>query len=417
MNYVTEDDIRDILNGIQGKIPGSSGGGGYGNSLNVSTTILLEETNQTLVTGATFTLPEDYTNFDEIVLTTSGASTIMYPNKNTGMQVVYFEANNTYMINLILNFSGTTATVTFAQYGTNYTSNPTTIYLVGKKFHISSGDAPDFIGATSSSNGERGLVPEPQSGDNVKYLCGDGTWKVPSGSLNAVVDTLWSGGSMSQKTGDVLNLSHPYTDYNYILIKMIAAGTNISNVNILNPADGNVINMHGQGSSTSETSFNVLTFSGATVTLSYVNHGSAANEYIFKIEGIKFLNPNVYSTTEQRIGTWIDGKPIYQKTLMGTFSTITDTNTKLNEFHNDLSSYNIDKTIDINGRCTYSDGRIEKYFSALGGTTTIDTRGILYFAIQKNPDDNNKLYLYTEIGSWYSGRNFTCDIKYTKTTD
>lgn len=40
-----------------------------------------------------------------------------------------------------------------------------------------------FVGATPAAPGSKGLVPEPQAGDNTKFLSGDGTWKdVPAGS-------------------------------------------------------------------------------------------------------------------------------------------------------------------------------------------------------------------------------------------
>ena len=40
-----------------------------------------------------------------------------------------------------------------------------------------------FVGATLAAPGSKGLVPEPQAGDNTKFLSGDGTWKdVPAGS-------------------------------------------------------------------------------------------------------------------------------------------------------------------------------------------------------------------------------------------
>lgn len=35
-----------------------------------------------------------------------------------------------------------------------------------------------FKGATSSTNGTSGLVPQPNKGDNQKWLSGDGTWKL-----------------------------------------------------------------------------------------------------------------------------------------------------------------------------------------------------------------------------------------------
>ena len=40
----------------------------------------------------------------------------------------------------------------------------------------------DMIPATADGNGEAGFVPAPQSGDQVKYLRGDGTWGVPEGT-------------------------------------------------------------------------------------------------------------------------------------------------------------------------------------------------------------------------------------------
>ena len=40
-----------------------------------------------------------------------------------------------------------------------------------------------FVGATPAAPGSKGLVPEPQAGDNTKFLSGDGTWKdIPAGS-------------------------------------------------------------------------------------------------------------------------------------------------------------------------------------------------------------------------------------------
>lgn len=38
-----------------------------------------------------------------------------------------------------------------------------------------------FSGASSSINGEKGIVPRPMSGDEEKFLCGDGTWKTVQG--------------------------------------------------------------------------------------------------------------------------------------------------------------------------------------------------------------------------------------------
>ena len=38
-----------------------------------------------------------------------------------------------------------------------------------------------FVGATSALPGSKGLVPQPQAGDDTKFLSGDGTWKTAGG--------------------------------------------------------------------------------------------------------------------------------------------------------------------------------------------------------------------------------------------
>ena len=36
-----------------------------------------------------------------------------------------------------------------------------------------------FVGATSAAPGSKGLVPEPQAGDDTKFLSGNGSWQTP----------------------------------------------------------------------------------------------------------------------------------------------------------------------------------------------------------------------------------------------
>lgn len=40
-----------------------------------------------------------------------------------------------------------------------------------------------FVGATSAAPGSKGLVPQPQAGDNAKFLSGDGSWKDTTAKL------------------------------------------------------------------------------------------------------------------------------------------------------------------------------------------------------------------------------------------
>lgn len=67
-------------------------------------------------------------------------------------------------------------TLTIQQNGTTidtFTANQSTNVTVD----LSDTTYSDFVGATSSAAGSAGLVPAPTSGDNTKYLKGDGTWQ------------------------------------------------------------------------------------------------------------------------------------------------------------------------------------------------------------------------------------------------
>lgn len=65
--------------------------------------------------------------------------------------------------------------------------NLPTITTIGSNLTLSSGTLSatdttysDFTGADASTAGVHGLVPAPASGDNTKFLAGDGTWKTVS---------------------------------------------------------------------------------------------------------------------------------------------------------------------------------------------------------------------------------------------
>ena len=111
-----------------------------------------------------------------------------------------------------------------------------------------------------------------------------------------------------------------------------------------------------------------------------------------KINNKLIANAN-YSTSEQRIGTWIDGKPLYRK--------VYSQNTKSNI---DLSSLNFD-FIEI------------EYTHMVVGTSNIYTRTPYY----SNSNDYFNITLTNTSLSIQTNnttiRNWTVIIKYTKTTD
>ena len=105
-------------------------------------------------------------------------------------------------------------------------------------------------------------------------------------------------------------------------------------------------------------------------------------------------NGNNYSTDEQVIGTWIDGKPIYRKVFI-------IENTTTSETDIDVSSLNIENVIDISG-IAYND--------------SIQLPINFY-----NESGYNSCYYSKHISSIKykisHGNNARIIIEYTKTTD
>lgn len=109
-----------------------------------------------------------------------------------------------------------------------------------------------------------------------------------------------------------------------------------------------------------------------------------------------------YSTEEKIVGTWINGKPLYQKTIIGSF-TPPSVNRVYNELVN-LMQFNVDKVIEARGFIKESNG----YFKFLNVT---DTEGAYYTL---SVSDDNKLKMLTCGNSTLI--EYTITIQYTKTT-
>lgn len=107
-----------------------------------------------------------------------------------------------------------------------------------------------------------------------------------------------------------------------------------------------------------------------------------------------------FSLEEQKIGTWIDGKPVYQKTFDSTFPASVPVSTFTNL--QDISNLNIKSLI-------YADGIYYHSSDSNRPFTMNSLNGI--FSIS-----NNYLEWYT-IHSGVANQKYTCTIMYTKTTD
>ena len=110
-----------------------------------------------------------------------------------------------------------------------------------------------------------------------------------------------------------------------------------------------------------------------------------------------------YSTIEQKIGKWIDGKDIYRLILTG--------DTKVREVFIDLTDKNIENVTKINGICLAND----TYFFPIPYylTTTADTLRDTFTYI--NYGKKNKI-LFIQFGktSFFDNIKFNVEIEYTK---
>lgn len=144
-----------------------------------------------------------------------------------------------------------------------------------------------------------------------------------------------------------------------------------------------------------------------------------------------------YSTEEQRIGTWIDGKPLYQKTVVKTWDeAIVATNSDYNQtkrtgngFNN--SSFITDISNALNARVVdFSITETKNYYNPLGdhsGNYSKNWNTTVFLSNNGTwiTDDGKYVYVdWTEGGAISSYNNqfksdtkFIMTIQYTKTTD
>ena len=118
-----------------------------------------------------------------------------------------------------------------------------------------------------------------------------------------------------------------------------------------------------------------------------------------------YLNPSLdYSTDEKVVGTWIDGKPIYQKTFV---DTVADSK------HISLVDINYDKIIDFNA---IMEAPTDGTFQKLGSTLISDdgnNRAKCYISLSASYGYNIAII---NTNSAWNDRPIYITIQYTKTT-
>lgn len=131
-------------------------------------------------------------------------------------------------------------------------------------------------------------------------------------------------------------------------------------------------------------------------------------QIITKIVGIKYINENQYSTEEQLVGTWIDGKPLYQKTVE--FTTPSKNSIQEYSYLPEIPFSSIDKIISVDGWCVRVDG--------WRAPILFNTSNVLFFSVDWHKS-NQKIYFYVSTSDTIGTANqpATLTFRYTKTTD
>lgn len=185
----------------------------------------------------------------------------------------------------------------------------------------------------------------------------------------------------------------------------------------LKATSGNSLNINTVVSSTFASNLS-FTVNATDVTLTTSNTGLTSADTYIVLKYVKTGDTAIavgtdtdYSTTEKIIGTWIDGKPLYQKTIDETVSTYTDNNNRRTfEYQYDSScivknafgyvqELNGSNNSYIMGSCL-ADGAM----TAIPITTSISL-------------SDKKFFLYRNKTSNTTSVKFAVTIQYTKTTD
>ena len=243
----------------------------------------------------------------------------------------------------IYNFEGTTYTA-----GTNIQINENVISATDTTYSA-------FQGTDGTEAGSSGLVPAPAATDTNKYLKSDGTWATVSrGGGSGNVDDVYVNGT------SVLDSNH---------IAQVKSYKELT-----------------------QAQYDALPASKLTDNILYCIKDVGIDE------GDKFA-PIIYSLDEREVGTWIDGKPLYQKTI------VHDTPMSNHVWTDIINDLNIN--IKMFDGYIYLDGYPYTQINYYRSTTEYSCGAIV--------NNEHKFQVYSSI----DGVTITCKVTlyYTKTTD
>ena len=218
----------------------------------------------------------------------------------------------------------------------------------------------DFVGATSQQAGLAGLVPAPAVDDKDKVLKGDGTW----GEVGGNVDDIVMNGQSIVDDNKIANFK------NYVEL--------------------------------TQAEYEALPASKLTDGILYCIKDSGI------VEGDQFA-PVIYSLDEREIGRWVDGKPLYVKTIdCGALPAGSAQSATTKDVAHNIS--NLGFVVSISGSAKRANG-----FNRIP---------LPFVSIETNTEDAQVRVMisdtYVRLSSSYNRSEFTesyVTLFYTKTTD
>ena len=245
------------------------------------------------------------------------------------------------------------------------------------------------------------LVPKTGSGSDIydEYIYINNTWEL-IGNTQADLSNYYTKTETDTLLGNKQNTLVSGTNIKTINNASVLGSGNISvnenevQISDTEPTDSNNklwIDTGEVGSQASEITNEYSTSTGLGYSANYIN------------------NLHTYSTDEQRIGAWIDGKPLYRKVVTATINHPASTTTvETYEINHNIS--NADK-IFIDYGTTYSKGSsiLNTFYNVSQGKFTYWSRARI---------DTNKIYFDLYYNSYsIDTENLIITILYTKTTD
>lgn len=235
--------------------------------------------------------------------------------------------------------------------------------------------------------------------DNKLYFIKDYAESYAMNGKGMVSKVLWSGSASA--TGNQITLNNSYKDYDLIYIHSTVTDDTQVRADLVKPDDIPLKSNNQKyiiTASISDKNRRVM-FNAESDTSLYITY--ADNMSITKIIGLKFCAATAcYSTDEQIVGRWIDGKPVYQKTFTGYADSAT-------------ISFNI-PSVETLISCNYN-------FDNFG---TPSANIITIGSYSDNSNDNSRAFINKNDGTFnfisggsYPRGNYIVTLQYTKTTD